>query len=178
MRIQDIMSRPAVLCGRNDNLNEAARRMWEHDCGVCPVVDDEGRIAGIVTDRDICMAAYTQGRALRDIPVTVAMARTVFSCRADDSLDSAEAVMSDNQVRRLPVLDRDDRPVGIVSFSDIVRHASTMRRGDVVRDEVLRGLAALLRPREPGDRPAAMPPQVMPPTAVHEIPRGRRQRPA
>lgn len=172
MRIQEIMSRPAVMCGREDTLNAAARLMWEHDCGVVPVVDDVGRIAGIVTDRDICMAAYTQGRTLGEIPVALAMSRTVLSCRADDSLESAERVMSDNQVRRLPVLDKDDRPVGIVSFSDVVRYASTMAHGDGVDFEVIRGLAAIARPRQA--QAAAAPPLAMRPDSTAGNARGRR----
>ena len=172
MRIQDIMSRPVIVCGRNDTLNAAARLMWEHDCGVVPVVDDDGRIAGIVTDRDICMAAYTQGRILGEIPVAVAMSGRVLSCRADDSLESAERVMSDNQVRRLPVLDKEDRPVGLVSYSDVVRHASTMAHGDGVDFEVIRGLAAITRPRQA--QAAAAPPLAMRPDLMPRITKGRR----
>jgi CBS domain-containing protein len=151
MRIQEIMSRPVVVCPLSDTLNGAARLMWEHDCGVVPVVKEDGRIAGILTDRDVCMAAYTQGKALFDIPVAEAMARRVFSCREDDSLETAALIMTDNQVRRLPVLDGQDRPVGLVSFSDIVRvHGSDQ--------EVLRELAVITQPRLVPDRPAANPP--------------------
>ena len=154
MRIQDVMSTPAVLCGRNDSLNDAARLMWEHDCGVIPVVKEDGRIAGIVTDRDICMAAYTKGKPLGSIPVAEAMAPRVFSCRVDDTLESVAQVMSDNQVHRLPVLDPEDRPVGLASFTDLVRYASTMAHGDGVERDILRGLAAVSRPRTEQSRPS------------------------
>jgi CBS domain-containing protein len=161
MRIKDIMSQRVVVCSEQGTLNDAARLMWEHDCGVVPIVKEDGRIGGIVTDRDICMAAYTKGRALGAIPITETMTRNVISCGADDSLEAAGQVMMDNQVRRLPVLDRDDRPVGIVSFSDLARHASTMVPRDAIDYEVIQGLAALSRPRLPSDRPAAHPPQVV-----------------
>jgi CBS domain-containing protein len=158
MRIHDIMSKPVVVCGLNDTLNAVARLMWEHDCGVVPVVKEDGRIAGILTDRDLCMAAYTQGKALFDIPVVQAMAKKVFSCHGDDSLDSAAHIMTDNHVRRLPVLDDQDRPVGLVSFSDIVRVASETMHGHDADHEVLRELTVINQPRLVPERPAVNPP--------------------
>ena len=110
VNIQDIMSKPAVTCGPHDTLNTAAQLMWDHDCGAVPVVDDAGSLVGIVTDRDICMAAYTNGSALHAIPVSTAMAQVVFSCQLSDSLEAAEQVMSSNQIRRVPVVDGDNRP--------------------------------------------------------------------
>jgi CBS domain-containing protein len=115
------MNAPPVVCSVHDTLSAAAQKMWDHDCGAIPVVDDQGRITGIVTDRDICMAAYTQGRALDAIPVTTAMARQVFSCYADDRVEEAEAVMAEKQVRRLPVIDDDRQPIGMLSLGDIAR---------------------------------------------------------
>jgi CBS-domain-containing membrane protein len=147
MRIQDIMSKPAVFCGQNETLNTAARLMWDHDCGVIPVVKEDGRIAGIVTDRDICMAAYTKGKTLEAIPLREVMSTKVFSCRVGDSLESAERVMSDNQVRRLPVVDVEDRPVGVVSLSDVVRYVSTMVHGRGLEEDVIQGFAAITQPR-------------------------------
>src|SRR5512134_738255 len=104
MQIKDVMSHPPVTCPVSSTLDQAARLMWEFDCGIIPVVNDEGRLAGVVTDRDICMAAYTQGKTLREIPVTIAMAKQVIAAYANDSIDSAEELMSANQIRRLPVL--------------------------------------------------------------------------
>ena len=172
MRIRDIMTRPAVVCGRHETLNGAARMMWEHDCGVVPVVDDEGRVVGILTDRDICMAAYTQGKSLAGIPVAEAMSRDVVSCRPGDFLESTIRVMADRQVRRLPVLDGDGRPVGMVSFSDLVRHASTVVQGEDVDYDVVKGFAALSRPRREIAAPAD-PPQARAATS-RSIPRARR----
>jgi CBS domain-containing protein len=100
--------------------------MWEHDCGVVPVVGEgngTARLVGMLTDRDICMAAYTQGATLRDIPAARAMARQVFSCRPTDSLAVALRIMRTNQVHRLPVVDADDRVVGILSLADVAREA-------------------------------------------------------
>jgi CBS-domain-containing membrane protein len=158
------MSRPAVICPASCSLNEAARLMWEFDCGVIPVVDDEGRIAGMVTDRDICMAAYTQGRLLAEIPVTVAMARHVVACYEHDAVESVERLMQDHQVRRIPVLDTDRRPVGVVSLNDLARRAARSKR-HATEHEIVSTLAAVSEPR-PREQADLSPPVVGVPRAV------------
>jgi CBS domain-containing protein len=100
-----------------------------------------------VTDRDICMAAYTQGRPLGSILVANAMAREVLSCHADDSLGVAERLMSEAQIRRVPVVNGDNRAVGLVSLNDIARHASSSQKKNGLDREVTRTLAAICQPR-------------------------------
>jgi len=153
--VAEVMSTPAYMCRLGDSLNGAAELMWEHDVGAIPVVDEDGRIAGIVTDRDVAMAAYTQGRSLTAIDCLTAMSRAVFTCRADDSLAAAERLMSDRQVRRLPVINADDRPIGIISLADI---ACAIDRGEgepVVRGRddrnVVHTFAEICRPQVPVD---------------------------
>jgi CBS domain-containing protein len=130
----------------HDTLNTAAQLMWEHDCGAIPVMGDDDRIIGIVTDRDICMAAYTQGRPLYAIPVHDAMAKEVFTCRPDDSVEDAEHLMGEKQVRRLPVLDGAGQLVGMLSVGDIARELGGSRRKGVIR-ELVQSLAAICTPR-------------------------------
>jgi CBS domain-containing protein len=162
VHIKDVMNHPAVTCPADSTLDQVARLMWEFDCGVIPVVNDQGRLAGVVTDRDICMAAYTQGRPLSEIPVPTAMARQVVAGHLDDLVESAEARMREHQIRRLPVLDAEDRPVGVVSMNDLARLASRARKSAVDR-ELVQTLAAICQPRLPvrGDgavgRPASRP---------------------
>ena len=146
VHIKDVMSHPAVTCPADSTLDHVARLMWEFDCGVIPVVNDQGHLVGVVTDRDVCMAAYTQGRPLGNIPVTTAMASQVVAGRLDDSIESAEARMREHQVRRLPVLDAEDRPAGVVSMNDLARLASRARRSAVDR-ELVQTLAAICEPR-------------------------------
>lgn len=148
MKIQEIMSQPVVACRESDTLNRAAQLMWENDCGAIPVVNDDGRIAGIVTDRDVCMASYTQGRALDAIPVSGAMATEVFTCHGEDSLETAEQLMGEKQVRRVPVVDADNRPIGVLSMNDIARHAAVDGKTAAQRDAV-RAMAAICQPRLP-----------------------------
>ena len=146
MRISEIMTSPVATCPASGRLNDAARVMWECDCGSVPVVDAEGRLQGIITDRDICMAAYTQGKLLQEISVASVMAEHVLVCHVDDSLDTAEQLMREGQVRRIPVIDNDGRPAGIVSLNDVSRAAAGQRRSNVDR-EVVETLAAVGEPR-------------------------------
>ncbi|HYV20027.1 MAG TPA: CBS domain-containing protein [Verrucomicrobiae bacterium] len=149
MRIGEIMSRPVVVTRPDDSLEEAARLMWECDCGFVPVVDQENHVAGTVTDRDICMAAYTKGRALRDLRVSDAMAREVHSVREDDDVRQAERLMADKQVRRLPVVDREGRPIGVVTLGDAARFAARQQTGRAGGQEVASSLAEISKPRQP-----------------------------
>jgi CBS domain-containing protein len=125
--------------------------MWERDCGSVPVVDAEGKPIAMITDRDICMAAYTQGQPLADIPVSSAASRRLVAVREDDSLDVAEALMQKNKIRRIPVIDKGGRLVGILSMNDLARQAQAkgFPRGDSLSPEnIAQTLAAVSQPAE------------------------------
>jgi CBS domain-containing protein len=124
--VRAIMTESVCSCSPDDDLNTAAQRMWDEDCGVVPVVDAGGKLAGIITDRDVCMAAYTKGLSLAAIRVKDVMARHVHTCKAEDTLARAATLMADAQVRRLPVVDAEGRLIGIVSLADIARGASVL----------------------------------------------------
>jgi CBS domain-containing protein len=124
--VKAIMTDAVSSCSPDDTLNAAAQRMWDEDCGAVPVVASDGKLAGIVTDRDICMAAYTKGLPLSAIRVKDAMARHVHTCNPDDTLARAATLMAEAQVRRLPVIDAERRLIGIVSLADIARGASVL----------------------------------------------------
>lgn len=146
MQVKDVMNQPAVTCPENSTLDHPARLMWEFDCGVIPVVDDNGRLTGVITDRDICMAAYTQGKPLSEIPVSSAMARAVVAAHTYDTVETAEQLMRERQVRRLPVLDGQASVIGIVSLNDLTRVAAHAHRGAVDR-ELVQTLAEVSKPR-------------------------------
>lgn len=149
MKVKELMSEPAVVCGSTDTLNTAAQLMWQHDCGAVPVVNESGSLVGMITDRDICMSAYTQGLPLQAIPVSSAMATQVASCQPDDSLEAAERLMSDRKIRRVPIVDSASRPLGVVSLNDLARRAASIRGKDGFDHEVTRTLAAICEPRSP-----------------------------
>jgi CBS-domain-containing membrane protein len=110
-------------CRVGDTLERVAQNLWDHDCGALPVVDRHGQTVGMITDRDVCMAAYTTGRPLATIPVMVAASHGVHSVTPDDSIEHAESVMKMHRVRRLPVIDIGGNIVGMLSLADVVRHA-------------------------------------------------------
>ncbi len=152
MRIEQVMTRNVVVCNVNDNLNHAAQLMWENHCGTVAVIsaDGDGTVVGFLTDRDVCMAAYTQGKSLWEIPVSVAMARKVISCRVGDDLKLAELLMRENRVRRLPVVDTYGRLQGIISINDLATEAERERMEsgkETVSLEVAETLAEICRPR-------------------------------
>lgn len=165
MLLKNVMIKDVKTCRVWDTLNTPAQLMWDHACGCIPVLDENSRLVGILTDRDICMAAYTQGKTLRDIAVKSAMSKQVRSCRPLDTLAMAEEVMKTNKIRRLPVVDVDGRLVGIVSLDDIAREAVRQREAmvrDINEAEVGRTLAGICeaapawpsKPRaEAGSRP-------------------------
>jgi signal-transduction protein with cAMP-binding, CBS, and nucleotidyltransferase domain len=96
--------------------------MWDHDCGCATVVDAHSKLIGIITDRDICMAAYTQGTPLEAIPIERAMSPKVISCTRTDDLDTAHRLMRTHEIHRIPVVDSRGRPIGILSLSDVINH--------------------------------------------------------
>lgn len=123
VRVGQVMSRNPRTCGPDDTLYRAAQVMWEADCGCVPVVGVDGRVRAMITDRDICMAAYTQGRPLGEISVSSAASRALVTAQEGDSLEAAEDLMRRHQIRRLPVTDAGGRLLGILSMGDLARHA-------------------------------------------------------
>ncbi len=145
MFVQEIMSSNVEPCGWNDSLERAAQIMWERDCGCVPVIDDDRRVVGVITDRDICMSAYTQGKKLSDIPVSIAAAHKVISCSREDTIEAAEATMRNAQVRRLPVLDGEGHLQGMLSLADVARHIGEVRKGSngLSAESIAQTLAAI-----------------------------------
>jgi CBS domain-containing protein len=154
MNVSQLMNRSVETCGPDDSLADAAERMWRCDIGCLAVLDPQGSLVGMVTDRDLCMAALMEGRALHEIPVARAMCKDIASCAPSDSLIAAEEQMRTRQVRRLPVLDGDGRLVGMVSLNDLAREAerNVGRKGRAVSaEEITVTLAAVTRARQPKD---------------------------
>ena len=133
-------------CSPDDPLHRAAQLMWDGDCGAVPVVDEAGRLCGIITDRDICMAAYTQGLPLSSIHVADVMSRHVHSCSPEDTLERAIGIMAEAEVRRLPVVGEKGSLRGIVSLADIAHGAALLGHHEA-EAIVFRLLGALSKPR-------------------------------
>ena len=121
MKIEEIMTRDVRSCTPNDSLATAAQIMWENDCGAVPVVDRDGKIVGIITDRDLAMAAQLQGVSLRESRVASAMARDVKTVSTPDTPATLQALMQQHKIRRVPVVNQQGKLSGIVSVADIAR---------------------------------------------------------
>jgi CBS domain-containing protein len=135
MKARDIMSTPPHTSGPHTDLATVAKIMWDHDCGFVPVIDPSGAVAGVVTDRDICIATATRRLLPEHISAAQAMTTPIHACLPDDSIGDVLATMTRCQVRRLPVVDASGRLQGIVSLNDIVL-ASNDQRGPQASDIV------------------------------------------
>jgi CBS domain-containing protein len=142
MLVEQVMTRDVRACSPNDSLGRAAEIMWEADCGCVPVVDGEGRVTAMITDRDICMAAYTRGQALHEMNVATAASRRVVTVMAGDELATAEQLMREYRVRRLPVVNRDGKLVGLLSMNDLARRARSTSK-EVSAEGIVKTLAAI-----------------------------------
>jgi CBS domain-containing protein len=123
MRVRDIMTQAAVCCGPDTNIGAAVEMLWVHNCGMLPVIDRNKKLVGIVTDRDICVALGTRNKLAGDLSVGQVATTPVFTCKPEDEIHEALGVMSDHQVRRLPVINDEGVPQGVLSMDDILLHA-------------------------------------------------------
>lgn len=146
MNVSDLMTTHAATCRPDAPLRLAAQIMWDHDCGCVPVVDDSNRVLGMITDRDVCMAALTQGKSLSEMAVESAMSRAVYGCAPDDDVEKAAGLMRLRQVRRVPVLDADRRLIGVISLSDFARALSANASNGVTTPTVARTLFDISQP--------------------------------
>lgn len=151
MKVKDLMVTDVKSCAAYNTLNTAAQTMWDNDIGCVPVVDNDRRVLGMLTDRDVCMAAYIQGVPLTGSLVTSAMSNQVFSCAPDDDIASAEKLMREKQVRRLAVIDAQGRLTGIIALNDIAREGereTQLKKTREVSDaEIARVMASVCAPR-------------------------------
>ena len=133
MRCQDIMKRPVVCCKETEVVQAAALKMRDSNIGFLPVCGTEGRVVGILTDRDIALRVCAYGLDVKTTPISEVMTRQIISCRTGDDLRYVEGLMVRNHKSRILILDETGRPAGVVSLSDIARHdkvfaAETMRQ--------------------------------------------------
>jgi CBS domain-containing protein len=134
MQIREIMSRDVELLGPDDTIQEAARRMRDEDIGSLPVAEND-RLVGYVTDRDIVVRGLADARGA-DQKVREVMTERVLYCFDDERVEDVAANMAKNQVRRLPVLTREKRLVGIVALGDIATKA-----GEEPAEDALEGIS-------------------------------------
>ena len=154
--VHDIMRVRVHSCSPTDTLHRAAQIMWEKDCGCLPVVDEARVVRAVITDRDICMAALTQGVALAETSVSSAMSRSLSVCSPDDTVGAVEELMREAQIRRVPVADASGVLIGMISLGDIARYLRP--RSPQAAASVAQLVDTLAAISEPRVRPTLPPP--------------------
>jgi CBS-domain-containing membrane protein len=150
MKVNDVMTQSAVCCAAGTNVGEAVELMWAHNCGMLPVTGTGGKLEGIVTDRDISIAMGTRNRLAGELTVGEIATKNVVTCKPEDEIHEALQTMSDKQVRRLPVVNEQAVPQGILSIDDIITHGDLNKwEGccELSAEEIIRALKRLYGPR-------------------------------
>jgi CBS domain-containing protein len=144
MQAADLIQREILTCSERDSLEHVAGLLCKFDIGGLPVVGEDGRVIGMLTDRDVSMAAYLQGAPLRSITVSSVMSKEVVTCKERDDVREVEHTMRHRQVRRVPVVDDAGKLLGMITINDIARaaHAGKLPSADVALT-----LSAISRPR-------------------------------
>jgi CBS domain-containing protein len=144
MKASDAMTKQIVCCLKSDTAQSVATLMRRHDIGSVPVVADlvSKRLEGIVTDRDICVRLIAENKDPVTTNIAALMTPNPVTCASNDQLQQCEDLMREHKVRRIPVVDKQGRCVGVVAQADIVLHDSS--------DGVCHMLAGISTPRTAG----------------------------
>jgi CBS domain-containing protein len=143
VKVQDVMTYDVRTCGPETNLSAAAMQMWRGDCGALPVVAG-GKVVGMITDRDICMAAATKHRDPAKIRVNDVMTGKVYASSPDTDIHEALKIMQQKKVRRLPIVSVEDGKLcGILSIYDIALKAQDNRKAKLSAQDVENTLKAI-----------------------------------
>ena len=123
MKIVDIMSRDVLVVSPDMLLHDVAKKMQQRDCGSILVAKDD-RLLGVITDRDLALRCVAESHHPAETTAEQVMTKEILYCRDTDSMEDVALNMTKNKVRRLPVLDKDKRLVGIVSLGDLATHST------------------------------------------------------
>ncbi|HVZ24037.1 MAG TPA: CBS domain-containing protein [Vicinamibacterales bacterium] len=146
MLVKELMKTDVAACAPTDTLADIAKLMRDRNCGFIPVVNHTGAVVGIVTDRDVGLAAGGSTRTAERISAAEVMSQPVFGCFADENVKTVLATMSAHHVRRLPVLEKEHgHIVGILSLDDVAK--APHRRGGPTAEDVADTLKRIVSPR-------------------------------
>jgi CBS domain-containing protein len=136
MNVKEIMTKNPTTCLPSTKLSEVAKLMADYSCGEIPVVKskDDPELVGVITDRDICCRAVAVGKNPTQVAASEVMSSPVFTITADQDLARSCKTFSDKEVRRLPVVDRKNHIIGILSLSDLVERAPEQFAREVLRN--------------------------------------------
>jgi CBS domain-containing protein len=119
MKVKDVMTTNPICCRLTDTAQAVAKILRDEDIGSVPIISEEGKLEGIITDRDLCSTIIAEGLDPRTTSINNYVTRNPLACRADDDLDNCEKAMQKNRIRRIPVVDDQERCIGVVSQADL-----------------------------------------------------------
>lgn len=134
MKVKDLMTKSPACCLATDSLRDIAKRMVECDCGMIPIVDDDGKAIGAVTDRDIVCRAIAKDRNPLELTARDVMTSPAITVHPDAEVEELVHLLEEKKIRRVVVTDDDGRCVGIVAQADLARKSSGDTIADVVRE--------------------------------------------
>jgi CBS-domain-containing membrane protein len=143
MKIANVMTDNVKSCTADMNLAAVTQLLWEHDCGVIPVVNERSEVIGILTDRDICIALGTRNQAASTLTAGDVMSRDVLTCAPEDDCADVLQMMARRRIRRTPVAAIGGVLKGIVSLNDLVVGAASAHAGSPTRDQIVDTLSQL-----------------------------------
>jgi len=152
MKVKEVMMGTPYFCRPDTNLGSATELMWNANCGFLPVETSDGKVIGVVTDRDICVALGTRSRLAGDVFVGEVMTGKLYSCLPDDDVHVALQTMKEGKVRRLPAIAQDGTLVGVISMDDILVRTEPVSLGkepELSTDEVVRTYRAITQRQVP-----------------------------
>ncbi len=146
MIVKDCMHSQVTTCHPDDNAEYIALQMWQHDYGLIPVVDNNKRVTGVITDRDICMCSAMNHKPMWDIkPEEITHGRQIHSCRPEDDIKTALNTMKTAQLHRLPVINEKQQLVGIIGLGDVLSHTSKAKK-QIPLDDTINTLKGIYAP--------------------------------
>ncbi len=144
MKVEKIMTLDIGCCRPNDYLVQAVEIMRQKDCGVVPVIDEDNKIVGMITDRDICFAALTNNKKISQIAVSELSGAKIITCAAHDKVEDVLKKMRKHQLKRLPVIGKNGELIGVLSVSDVLLNA---RKDKKLKKKIYSTLEAIFQPR-------------------------------
>lgn len=140
------LMREPKSCTPAHNLADAAQLMWDNDCGFIPVCEADGNLVGVVTDRDICMAAHLRGALIASIPIGSVMTPTPCTVSPETPLSEVLRLMRTHQIKRLPVV-QGGKVAGIIALADIARYLNVAEDTPEAAIALARTVTAISSPR-------------------------------
>ena len=150
MKVSDVMMSDPAFCVPESNIGEAVEMLWNHNCGILPVVNAAGKVIGVITDRDVAIAMGTRGRRAGELRVGDVVPERVYTCGANEDIRAALATMARQRLRRLPVVNNQGRLEGLLSMDDIIIHFEKLAGEDQISsEEIVDTLQKIYGPKLP-----------------------------